>query len=310
MRVPGIDSTNSIRDNKALISPKRKPERRIAAGRQSSDSAEGISRAELARLVSLKRKKGRRKEGSFLAEGIRLLEESIKNQVRPQKIYTHKLELSERGEGLKNTLIGRGTPLTQLNSRDFKRLVETEAPQGLIGLFRLPESGFDLTTASAAGRILIVENISDPGNLGALIRAALGFGFDLILLAGENVDPFNPKVVRASAGAIFGVKIMDSAYDQIASLKSRVNLRLLVADLQGDAERGWKLSGLDRKGSASGAPVALAVGAESVGVSEELLGLADQRLKISHSSRLESLTAAMAAGIIMHQMSLVYDRRE
>lgn len=245
-----------------------------------------------------------------MAEGIRLLEEAVKHGVSPRGLYTRKLDLSERGEGLKNTLISRGAPLFELNSRDFNRLAETEAPQGMIGLFDLPRSNFDLKAASAARRILIVENMSDPGNLGVLIRTALGFGFDLILLAGENVDPYNPKVVRASAGAIFGVTLMDSSCDQIKSLKSRINLRLLAADLQGESESRWKLDGQNQKGSETNAPLALAVGAESVGMSEELLGLADQRLRISHSARLESLNAAMAAGIIMHQMSLVNDRRE
>lgn len=291
-----------------MISPKRKPIRQNDAGSRSSQSAEGISRAELTRLVSLKRKKGRGKERSFLAEGIRVLEEAIKNGIKPEKIYTHKLELSERAEGLKNTLIGRGTPLVELSSRDFKRLVETETPQGIVGLFRLPDSKFDLSVASSARRILITENISDPGNLGVLIRAALGFGFDLILLAGENVDPYNPKVIRATAGAIFGVSVMDASYEEIKILKSRVNLRLLAADLQGEPEGKWELSG--RKGKNSSAPLALVVGAESVGVSEEMLSLADQWLKISHSARLESLNAAMAAGIIMHQMSLVGNHRE
>lgn len=308
--VPGIDSTISIRGNKALRSPKRKPARQFGAQRESNVSSDGISRTELTRLASLKRKKGRSKERLFLAEGIRLLEEAVKHGVSPRGLYTRKLDLSERGEGLKNTLISRGAPLFELNSRDFNRLAETEAPQGMIGLFDLPRSNFDLKAASAARRILIVENMSDPGNLGVLIRTALGFGFDLILLAGENVDPYNPKVVRASAGAIFGVTLMDSSCDQIKSLKSRINLRLLAADLQGESESRWKLDGQNQEGSETNAPLALAVGAESVGMSEELLGLADQRLRISHSARLESLNAAMAAGIIMHQMSLVNDRRE
>ena len=167
-----------MEDKKALTSPKRRPARQIGAQRESNVSGDSISRTELTRLVSLKRKKGRSKEQLFLAEGIRLLEEAVKHGVRPRGLYTRKLDLSERGEGLKNTLISRGAPLFELNSRDFKRLAETEASQGLIGLFDLPKSNFDFKAASAARRILIFENMSDPGNLGVLIRASRGFGFD------------------------------------------------------------------------------------------------------------------------------------
>jgi len=268
-----------------------------------SASSARLSKTELTRLVALKTKKGRRKEELFLAEGVRLLEEALKHQRLPHRLFIYPPDVNERAEALVEAFRSKKVPTETISSRDFHRLVETKSPQGLLGVFNLPALDFNFKTASQAKRILVAEDINDPGNLGALLRSALGFGFELILLVGDCVEPFNAKVVRSTAGAIFGSRVMNCNLDELRSLLEGGALRLLVTDVDGEPEEKWFAEGGKPGGPEDKAcALAVAVGAESVGASPELRKLAHRRIRIAQSPLLESLNAGIAGAIVMHSV--------
>jgi TrmH family RNA methyltransferase len=265
---------------------------------KSSGSTSALTKAELTQLVSLKNKKGRRLHQRFLAEGVRLLEEALKRKIKPQIVFYYEPELSERGQEPLAAFRARKVETQTLSSRDFHRLADTEQPQGLIAVFSMPDTKFGARKLASGQRALILENLSDPGNVGSIIRSAVGFGFDPILLLRDCVEPFNPKLVRATAGAIFSTKLYEISLEDLARQKSETGLRLLVTDLGGKSEEQWLT---DNKTAKSG-PLGLVIGSESEGVSPELLTLADERIRITHSPRIESLNAATAAAIVMHRI--------
>ncbi len=266
-----------------------------------TSSTARLTKADINRLVSLKTKKGRRQEELFLAEGVRLLEEALKHHRLPRRIFLYPPDINERAQSLVESFRSKNVPTETIASRDFHRIVDTKSPQGLVGVFDLPSLEFDLKRASSAKRILLVEDINDPGNLGALLRSALGFRFDLILLVGECVEPFNSKVVRSTAGAVFGCWIMNCNLDQLRSLKEENGLRLLVTDVEGEPEENWFN---ETNASSKNSAIAVAVGAESNGASAELRELAHRKISIKHSPLLESLNAGIAGSIVMHRLYL------
>ncbi len=265
-----------------------------------SDSSSRLSRTELTRLASLKTKKGRKKEGLFLAEGVRLLEDALKHHRLPRRLFLYPPEINDRAQALVESFRSKKVPTETISSRDFHRLVETKSPQGLLGVFNIPEQKFNSEIARKAKRLLVAENINDPGNLGALLRSALGFGFELILLVGDCVEPFNSKVVRSTAGAIFASRVMNCNLDELRSLTEGGALRLLVTDIDGETEDKW-FDGDSNLKTNSGA-LAVAVGAESVGASPELRELAHKKIRIAQSPILESLNAGIAGSIVMHRV--------
>jgi len=142
---------------------------------------------------------------------------------------------------------------------------------------------------------LLLDNISDPGNAGTLLRSALAFGFDAVLLTNNSVDPFNPKVVRSSVGAIFGFPIITATADEILRFKRYDGFKLVVADIKGLDLNSKKLNVKNYS------RIVLALGSEAKGVSEYILSKADIRIKINHEDKVDSLNVAVAGSIIMKE---------
>jgi TrmH family RNA methyltransferase len=166
--------------------------------------------------------------------------------------------------------------------------------QGLLGVFDLPENSSTELLSSEYRTVLLCDRISDPGNLGTIIRCALAFGFDPLLLVGTCADPFAPKVVRASAGAIFGVKLIRATVTEVAQLATEGKYKLVAADVNGEPNAKAPVSARSNK-------VILAVGSEADGLSESVLNNANYRWQLKHESSVESLNVAVAAAIMMKQ---------
>ncbi len=145
---------------------------------------------------------------------------------------------------------------------------------------------------------------SDPGNLGTLIRSGLAFGFDRLILTGSSADPFAPKVVRSTAGAIFGIKIVrlpETEHDELVKTKAATKLKLIGAV----ALRRSVPPPLTKEIVEDG--VILAIGSEAEGLSEEIINMIDRRITIRHTAAVESLNAGVAGSILMKQ---IYDLAE
>jgi len=243
-------------------------------------------------------RKGRRKHSAFLAEGVRLLEEAIRHRFYPRAVYYAPSLLSTRGEKLVERFGQKHAELVQLPVRQFETLTDTKTPQGIVARFDIIHHELDELLTTKTRNILVCENISDPGNIGTLLRSALAFEFKLVLLCGSCVEPYSPKVVRSSMGAIFGVRSVKIEYDTLNQFVEKYSGTIIASGLEG---KSWKACYSQIR---SARPRLLVVGSEAGGLSEEMRSLASVILRIDHSRQVESLNVAVAGSIIMKQ---IYD---
>jgi RNA methyltransferase, TrmH family len=141
------------------------------------------------------------------------------------------------------------------------------------------------------GKILLLEHVQDPGNVGTMIRTAAAFGVDGVIMSDQCADPFSPKTIQSTAGSILSLWIRRSSdyLQMITELKTR-DYKLTAADLQ-----GADIQGQDRTG-----PRILALGSEGSGLTKEVVNMSDCRVRIPISeSGAESLNVAVAGGILM-----------
>ena len=255
-----------------------------------------LTKTELKNIQALSTKKERRAQQRFTAEGIRLLEESARFAVWPELLYYAPAMLNDRGKDLLARFEAARVTCTEIPSRQMKQLSETKTPQGMLGIFRTPSLSLVEQYRPRFRSILVCENISDPGNLGTLLRSALAFGFKLVILTGTAAEPFAPKVVRASVGAVFGAAIAEAGPDELEMLIADEKATLLAATTSGEVSMTEAM--LDQKGGR----YVLAIGSEARGLSDRLAGLASVRVRINHSPEVESLNAAMAGSILMKEL--------
>ncbi|MFZ5979172.1 MAG: TrmH family RNA methyltransferase [Candidatus Zixiibacteriota bacterium] len=257
-----------------------------------------VTKTELKKIKSLQTKKGRREHGRYLAEGTRLLEESLRHNLMPEAVYYLTEGLSGREKQLLAALEERRVPVFSVSQKQLDFASQTRSPQGLLGLFRLPESKPGELLNLDFRKLLLCEDISEPGNLGTLLRSALAFGFDQVLLCGTSADAYSPKVVRSSAGAIFGLQILKITLTELLSFVRDEKLLMIGTDINGHSD--WKELTVRLKKER----FILAVGSEAEGLSEQVRRHCEFLIRIDHESLVESLNAGVAGSIIMKQ---VYD---
>jgi TrmH family RNA methyltransferase len=255
-----------------------------------------LTKTELKHIQTLLSKKGRKQKKMFVAEGVRLLEEAVRFEFQPQTILYADSLLSPRGIRLVQEMTRSGVHAVDISSRELNSLTETEAPQGIIGIFVVPEHTPAELYTSRFRRVLICESVSDPGNMGTLIRSALAFGFDLVVVTGASAEPYAPKVVRASAGAVFGVPVVECDMAPLVEFLEKHNIAILAADPRGSVRVEAMQKLILRQ------CVALAIGSEPDGLSETLVKSASARVGIAHTSKVESLNAAVAGSILMNEI--------
>jgi TrmH family RNA methyltransferase len=259
-----------------------------------------ITKKELKDIKTLRTLKGRRDLGQFAAEGVRLLEQALQHNVMPRLLLATRAEMTERGEELIRRFRAKRVPMVEISARESRSVCDAVTSQGLLGVFDLPENPATKLLSTQYRKVLLCDGISDPGNLGAIIRCALAFGFNPLLLVGNCADPFAPKVVRSSAGAIFGLKLVRATASEVVRLSAEGKFSLVAADLKGKLAAKAPVNTKRDK-------VILAVGSEAEGLSDDIVQEANYRWRLKHESSVESLNAAVAAAIMMKQF---YDQAE
>jgi TrmH family RNA methyltransferase len=231
------------------------------------------------------RPKERHDAEAFLAEGVRLVEEAFAANW-PFRFVLYSDELSERGKKLVEKLEDKKIEVEKVESSLLQALSETETSQGILAVLNdspipIPES---------PNFILIPDSIRDPGNLGALLRTADAAGVQAVLIPPETTDAFAPKVVRAGMGAHFRLPIQTMTWDEIQ--KQTKGMKLFIADKNGQS--CWETDFLQ--------PLALIVGGEAEGASEQARKLANAFVKIPMAGKTESLNAAVAGSVLMFEV--------
>jgi len=247
------------------------------------------SQAQLKKWARLDDGKIRQEEGIFLAEGVKVVEELLASDwqmkallIIPEKIkYWEKLKLPS----------AKDVPVYRLTRSQWEKIGQDREPEGImaeVSVKQSPELSSWLTKTS--GNILILHEINNPLNLGALVRSAQWFGFDGIILSANSVDYTNPKAVRASMGSIFHMKII-SDIDLKAALPEIKESFFLIGS---DVHEGAPPHPVQRK-------TALILGNESHGLPEAILTMTDERWSIPGSGKADSLSLPQAAAIMMYE---------
>lgn len=241
----------------------------------------------------LGRAKERREAGAFVAEGVRLVEEAVISNWE-FRFVLYDETLSERGTLNVKRLTLLGVECEEVSPSLMKSLSDTETSQGILAVLQFT----NLPIPNSPTFLLIPDQIRDPGNLGTLIRSADAAGVDAVLIPPETTDAFAPKVVRAGMGAHFRLPILSMSWDEIEQVGKSAGLQVFLADMEG--ESCWET---DLR-----PPLALILGGESEGASEQARKLASQRVSIPMAGRTESLNAAVAGSVLM--FDVMRQRRE
>lgn len=254
-----------------------------------------IANSQIKEIEKLQKKaKHRRKTGVFVVEGMKMLQEAGNRLERAylSESYYQAFGASQLG----------GCDYELVADSLFKEISETMTPQGVLGLVRLPEYSLEELLAEKTVRLLLLEDIRDPGNLGTMLRTAEGAGFTGVVLSQESVDIFNPKVVRSTMGSIFRLPFVyaEDFYGTLQRLKQE-EILLYGSHLKGAV-------GYDEE--AYGERLGILVGNEAKGLTAQAASLSDRLVKIPMEGQVESLNAAVAATIIMYEIYRQRRRRK
>lgn len=222
--------------------------------------------------ASLRVKKYRQEKGLFLMEGLKNLEMALRFG-KVKEIYTC-IGLPK----LKKPDI----EVYKVNDEIIRKLAYSENPEGVVFVCEYVKP---LKTRDSYNKIIYLDHISDPGNLGTIIRTAVAFNYDAVILSEGSVDLYNEKVLAATKGAIF---VIDILTDNIRNY----DVPIIVSTLNDKSEPLHKFGKLSE--------FILVLGNESHGVSKEICDIADQFVKIEMSDNIDSLNVAVAAGILMN----------
>ena len=263
-----------------------------------------VSKSKLQYLKSLQQKKHREKEGVFLVEGWRTVGEacSALNELQ-MLVYTKEAKADRRYSSVFLSAQKKSKEYLEASPKEFASFADAVAAQGVAAVVK--KSFFDLDREieklekSERGFVAVLDQISDPGNMGAIIRSSDWLGLSAVLLSENCVELYNPKVVRSTAGSIFHLPIIEypESADRFAELLRRLQksgFTLFGADVSGDTD----LRSLQWPKKS-----ALAIGNEAHGISSEILKILDKRIAVPKFGRAESLNAGVAAGIFFAHRS-------
>jgi TrmH family RNA methyltransferase len=230
-------------------------------------------------------------DGYCAIEGTRILEEAIRSGLRFRAVF-----FSQSAENKAERLlpqIGAHVETLLLPDKLFATAVPSESPQGVAALVRWKEFSLDDVLAKAqSGPLLAIAGVQDPGNLGTILRSAEAFDAAAVVLGEGTVSPFNPKVVRASAGSVFRLPLARSKLNDAVARFREQGLRLIgTSSHKGIPVDQAKLDG----------PLVIFIGGEGAGLPRELVSQMDELIVIPHSSRVESLNAGVAASIVLYE---------
>jgi len=255
----------------------------------------------------LLRRSRRSESGEFLAEGAPSVREAI-GYARDNPGAILELYVTETAGGKHLDMVrgafAAGVPVTQVTERAAATLSDAVAPQGIVVRCALPDTDLEQVLAVSPRLLAVLVQTNDPGNAGTVIRLADAAGADGVIVAGDAVDPYNPKAVRASAGSLFHLPVVH--VDDPEGLVKRLS----EAGLSVLATTG--AAGLDLDTAADGGilelPTAWLFGSESHGLPDDLVALADESVRVPIYGRAESLNLATAAAICLYASASAHRR--
>lgn len=224
-------------------------------------------------------RKYRRSCGEFLCEGPKMLSEAERWGFPPRVIVgTDEAQLHQWE--------GRAAKCVLVEPQLLAYAADTETPQGVLFTCEMPEPVQGLP----GERLLVLDGVQDPGNVGTILRTADAFGAEALILLPGCADPWSPKTVRSTMGACFRLPVLSCTLEKLEQMLKETGIPLYATALRQDT-RDIRDADLSR--------AAVVIGSEGRGVSEQVLNACEMTLKIPMRERCESLNAAMAAGIVL-----------
>ena len=251
----------------------------------------------LTTIRDLQRRKAREKRGATLAEGVRLVEEALAAGVPiVGAAVGPALEATDRGRVLKAALAKAGVALEEVDDKTLGELADTDHPQGLVAVVEPCVWGFsDLAKHEARStRVLVLDGVQDPGNVGTILRSALALGAAGVVALPGTAELHNPKVLRGSMGATFKLPNFHSTDAELLAWVGTAKATLWTTAMAGTDIRAAKWPA---------GPVVLLLGNEGAGVRAELAARANTTIAIPIAAGAESLNVAAAAAILLWESS-------
>ncbi len=243
------------------------------------------SNAVFKNISKLKDKKHRDKQGVFIAEGLRFVNEI------PESVFIEEYIVSENFK--EDICLRDGVRVYTLSDNLFKMLSDTESPQGIIAVCKKLKADSKEALSVKNGLFIIAEEINDPGNLGTIIRTADACGAAAVFLSKGSVDLYNSKVLRSTMGSLFHLPIItDIDIKELVSEMKKLGITTYAAHLKGEKfpqEMDFKEG------------TAFILGNEARGLKDETAALADIYIKIPMPGKAESLNLSVAAAMLMYE---------
>jgi TrmH family RNA methyltransferase len=256
-----------------------------------------ISKSELKYYSSLLQKKYRSAERKFIVEGKKSINEAILSKYSPEVVFVSTAFIKE-SEAYIADLHSKNLIIKEVTEIDFKKLSDTETPQGVSAVFKnkkeFSKSSLKEFLKSDRNLAIYLDSISDPGNLGTIIRNADWFNISDIFMNSNCVELYNPKVIRATMGSLFHLNVFEHV-DQsfFFSEMKKEGYKILISTLEGENIYTFNKNG----------KFILCLHNEAHGASIELKNIADSKISIPKKGKAESLNVASASAILFSEFT-------
>jgi TrmH family RNA methyltransferase len=243
-------------------------------------------------LGRLHGRRTREREGLVLVEGVRAVQEALTQGAEPRFVLLTREFRAAGWPGLELRLEGV-SDVQEIREDEMYEVAGTETPQGVLLVADEPEIDRAAVWAPGASRVLILDGVQDPGNVGTLIRVAAAFGCSAVVALDGTADPWSAKALRAAAGTSFRLPVLRQRWDDVRVSLDLWGGGLLVADAGGRPVAGGRPPGA----------WALALGGEGDGCRPELTARADTVVSVPMPGGVESLNVAIAGGILLYELT-------
>jgi TrmH family RNA methyltransferase len=241
----------------------------------------------------LRRRKARERQSLFVVEGVRAVEELLRSPLVIRGVLTApQLDGAQRGIELRKQITERVVPHSAVNEAEFRSAAETESPQGVLAIAEIPRRTLDTSVGPGAVRLLVLDAVQDPGNVGTIIRTAAALGVTATIALPGTVDLWNAKVVRSAMGAHFTHTALSVTTDELIAFLQSSDVELWGADAHGTSIESAEPPGR----------LAIAMGNEGGGLSSSVREAASRLVSLPIAAGVESLNVAVACGILLYRL--------
>jgi TrmH family RNA methyltransferase len=241
----------------------------------------------------LHRRKARERLGLVVAEGSRSVAELLRSRISVQGVlFTEEFATTSRGAELVAQVRGAGVPNQAVGRREFETASDTDSPQGILAIGVVPALSLNDLPAVDPMRLLVLDAVQDPGNVGTIVRTAAAFGVTATFALPGTVDLWNAKVVRSGMGAHFSHPCLSGTWDELDTFRRDRAISVWAADAGGESIRALDVP----------QRLAVVVGNEGAGVSALSRTRVDRLVALPISPTVESLNVAVAAGILLYEL--------